>query len=237
VVKSGAEDELAVGTRLVLIRHGEAVCNAEAFVGGPKSCRGLTPLGVRQSEVLAARLVRTGELADACAIYTSDLPRAFETAAILTPAINGLQATRRTALAERHPGIADGLTWEEYGRRYGRSSTPGDQPERPLAPGGESWIDFVERAATALTELARDHAGGLVVVVAHGGVIDASLIDFLALAGHGNVVRLHAENTSMTEWRHTGRRWRLVRYNDAAHLYHGGETLHAEAPEWAYREN
>jgi hypothetical protein len=25
-------------------------------------------------------------------------------------------------------------------------------------------------------------------------------------------------NTSLTEWRHADGRWRLVRYNDAAHL-------------------
>lgn len=225
-----------VGTRLAIVRHGEAVCNAESFVGGPKSCRGLTALGIRQSEVLAERLRRTGELAGASALWTSELPRAFQTAELLAPALGDLAIERSTSLCEREPGEADGLSWAEFTRRYGRSSTPGDQPESPFAPGGESWVGFVGRAATALRKLAARYSGGLVVVVAHGGIIDASLIAFLDLPEHGNGVRLHAENTSITEWRHTGRRWRLVRYNDAAHLAESDGALRAEPPEWVFTE-
>jgi probable phosphoglycerate mutase len=236
----GAVDEpeaaIGVGTHLAIIRHGEAVCNAESFVGGPKSCRGLTPLGVRQSGVLAERLARTGELAGASALWTSVLPRAFQTAEILAPALGGVAIERSVSLCEREPGEADGLTWAEFTRRYGRSSTPGDQPESPFAPGGESWVGFVDRAAGALSDLARRYSGGLIVVVAHGGIIDASLIRFLGLPEHGTGVRLHAENTSITEWRHTGRRWRLVRYNDAAHLAEPSMALRAEPPEWVFTE-
>jgi probable phosphoglycerate mutase len=230
------QGELTVGTRLAIIRHGEAVCNAQSYVGGPKSCRGLTALGVRQSEVLAERLARTGELDGPDALWTSELPRAYETAAILAPALGELTVERSQALCEREPGEADGLSWAEFSLRYGRNSTPGDHPELPLSPGGESWIGFVERAATALTDLARRHRGGLVVIVAHGGIIDASLIAFLGLPGYGNTVRLHAENTSITEWRHTGRRWRLVRYNDSAHLAEAPGDLRAEPPEWVFSE-
>ncbi len=233
----GSRDEpLAVGTRLAIIRHGEAVCNAEGFVGGPRSCRGLTALGVRQCEALAARLVATDELGGAAALLTSELPRAYQSAAILAPAFAGLVPERSAALGERLPGEADGLSWVELSRRYGRSSTPGDEPDLPLSPGGESWVEFVDRAAGALFGIARQHPGALVVVVSHGGVIDASLIRFLGLSGHGNGVRLHADNTSITEWRHTGRRWRLVRYNDAAHLHAPDGALHAEPPEWVFHE-
>ncbi len=211
---------IAPGTRLAIIRHGEAASNAEDFIGGHAGCRGLTGRGVAQARALAGRLERTGELAAATAFYTSVLPRAIETAEIVATGLPGRLGVpvQSCDLCERHPGEADGLTWSEYEARYQRSSLPGEDPETPLSPGGESWVDFVERASGALSALARRHPGELVVVVAHGGIIDASMIAFLGLPAHGTAVRLHAENTSITEWQHTGRTWRLVRYNDAAHL-------------------
>jgi 2,3-bisphosphoglycerate-dependent phosphoglycerate mutase len=226
---------IAPGTRLVLVRHGEAHCNVEGYVAGPTTCRGLTELGRRQLAELARRFSSTGELGELAALYTSELPRAFESAELLCEAA-GAVPQRRRELGEREPGIADGLSWAEVARRFGRETTPGDQPERPIAPGGESWAGFVDRACAALVSLATAHAGESVLVVTHGGVIDASLIGFLGLAEHGAAVRLHPENASITEWRHTGRRWRLVRYNDAAHLDLATGEIRSSAPEWVFLE-
>lgn len=237
-------DDIAQGTRLVIVRHGEAVCNVEEYIGGHASCKGLTERGVLQARALAERLERTGELAGASAFYTSILPRAIQTAEVLAPVLAhssrdgaALDLVQTCALCERHPGEADGLTWTQYVERYGRRSLPGDVPEEPLSPGGESWAGFLDRAAAALGDLARSHPGELVVVVAHGGVVDASMIRFLDLADHGAGVRLHPHHTSMTEWQHTGAKWRLVRYNDAAHLLEVGPApraggLLSAPPEW-----
>lgn len=230
--------EIATGTRLVIVRHGEAWCNLEQFVGGPKSCRGLTPRGVRQAEVLRERLTRTRELRAPDAIWTSTLPRAIETAEILAAGFPHGRVRRSGGLDERDAGEADGLFWHEIPTRYGRTSTPGDEPHQPLAPGGETWITFIDRAEAELLRLARENSGGLTLVVAHGGIIDASLIRFLSLPGHGSQIRLHAEHTSMTEWQFTGRRWRLVRYNDAAHLHEPehSSALLAPPPDWVHTE-
>lgn len=40
-------------TELVLARHGEAHCNRDQIVGGPRGCRGLTDRGHRQARLLA----------------------------------------------------------------------------------------------------------------------------------------------------------------------------------------
>src|ERR1035437_9626786 len=64
------------GTRLVLIRHGEAYCNARGVVGGPLGCGGLTE-----------RLTMSREFDDAVALYTSVLPRSIETANIIAPGL------------------------------------------------------------------------------------------------------------------------------------------------------
>jgi len=223
----------------VLIRHGEAVSNAEDLVGGHAGCRGLTELGRRQVLALADRIRRTGELEEATALYSSILPRAVETAAILSPALGNIACEAACKLCERHPGEADGLTWAECEERYGRR-LPGDEPERPLSPGGESWLDLLDRAEDALYQVAEAHPGELIVVSSHGGIIGASLVRFLGLPEHGGLTRFHPDNASITEWAFTGVRWWLARFNDAAHLDphppHEPQGLRIAAPVWVRHE-
>jgi broad specificity phosphatase PhoE len=45
-------------TRLLLIRHGASHHKDDGVVGGPRGCRGLTPVGRLQAEQLAQRLSR-----------------------------------------------------------------------------------------------------------------------------------------------------------------------------------
>jgi probable phosphoglycerate mutase len=209
--------QVAPGTRLVIIRHGEAVSNAEDLVAGHRGCRGLTERGRLQVRALSDRIGRTGELEGATALYSSVLPRAIETAELLRPALGEIPYEQRCTLCERHPGEADGLSWAECDARYGRR-LPGEEPDRPLSPGGETWLEFLDRAEDALYDVVAEHPGELVVIACHGGVVDASLIRFLGLPAHGGLVRFFPDNASMTGWAYTGARWWLVRFNDAAHL-------------------
>ena len=204
-------------TRVVLVRHGESACNVEGVVGGHVGCTGLSSRGRLEAAALRARLVETGELAGAHALYTSRLARAQETASIIAPGVDGHVAGTDCDLCELHPGAADGLSWEEFRLRYGEPDWDED-PDALVAPGGESWTGFVRRASAAVTRLAHAHAGGLVVVVCHGGVIEATLLSFLPVATHRGRLRLPTEYTSLTEWELGPFGWRLVRYNDAAHL-------------------
>jgi probable phosphoglycerate mutase len=208
-------------TRLVLVRHGEAECNRLRIVGGPRGCRGLSPLGVAQVEALARRLRSTGEIGrEHVRLYSSVLPRARQTASILAPALGCSPAdvVERCDLCELHPGAADGLSWTELEERFG---TPdfSTEPDRPLAPGAETWTGFVERVGDALRSLVEAHQGEVVVVACHGGVVDGSLISFLGDgSAKGTGGGFGAANASLTEWRVRRGRWRLVRYNDVAHL-------------------
>jgi broad specificity phosphatase PhoE len=69
-------------TRLILIRHGASHHKADGVVGGPHGCRGLMAVGWHQTERLAHRLAHElKERPDA--IYSSVLPRAWETARII----------------------------------------------------------------------------------------------------------------------------------------------------------
>lgn len=209
-------------TRLVLVRHGEAVCNVEGVVGGPLGCRGLTDRGVAQVEALARRLHRTGELAGAAALYASVLPRAVQTAELLAPALNAgrdgppLSVRPQCDLCELHPGEGDGLAWEAFTARYGEPSW-GEDPTVPLSPGGESWSSFIGRAADALEALARRHPAQLVVVACHAGVVESAMYRFLPIdPAPPWRPRLRTAHASMTEFEHAGPGWILRRYNDAA---------------------
>ncbi len=151
------------------------MCNVDGVVGGPTGCTGLSPGGVKEAEALRDRLVASRELAGAAAVYASVLPRALETGRHRCPGpAVGLVAVPDCGLCELHPGEADGLTWTEFTDRYGGPNWDED-PDAVLAPGGESWTGFVRRVATVLTETAARHRGELVVIVCHGGVVEASI--------------------------------------------------------------
>ncbi len=208
-------------TRLVLIRHGESQAAVEGVVAGARGCTGLSDLGRRQAEALRDRLADTGELV-ADVLVSSTLPRAIETAEVIAPALGAGEILQVHELCELQPGECDAITWEEYDERYGVDMKA--NPYRPIAPGGESLAEFNVRVGKALALLADEHEGRSVVVACHGGVVVGSMVSFLGLpAQRPLVVELPVTNTSITEWeRRAGAGvpppWRLLRYNDAAHL-------------------
>jgi 2,3-bisphosphoglycerate-dependent phosphoglycerate mutase len=207
------------GTRIVLIRHGESQCNVNGIVGGHVGCTGLTECGFEQARKLRDRLASTGELAAADVFYTSLLPRAIQTAETIAPAVGGgrLEAVRRCSLCELHPGLSDGLEWPVFEDRYGNAPWQ-DDPTIEMAPQGESWSGFVDRASSAVAALTDEHPGSLIVVVCHGGIVRATMATFLPLVDRYASLRLPTAYTSITEWEHDDRGWQLVRYNDVEHL-------------------
>jgi 2,3-bisphosphoglycerate-dependent phosphoglycerate mutase len=215
-------------TRVVLIRHGEAVCNVSGVCGGRLGCTGLTDRGRAQVATLRDRLLLTGELAGTDVLYASVLPRAIETAELVAPALAGRDAEGRMGpplvprtecgLCELHPGHADGQTWEQFSERFGALDWDTD-PDQPIAPHGESWTGFVNRVAATLDAIVEQHPGQLVVVACHAGVIEASLLAKVPVAGgrEGARLQLRTQHASMTGWEIEAGRWRLSGYNDAAH--------------------
>ncbi len=216
---------MATPTRLVLIRHGESQVTVDRVIGGFRTCSGLSALGRRQTERLRERLVATGELAGAV-LLTSSFPRAIETAEAIAAAVVPAGSPTPDPVAidagfgEHDPGPdLDGVSFADYVARYG---SPQEGAE--VFPGGETMAAFRDRVETAIeTALAR-HPGRLIVVVCHGGVIDVAFRRLLRLPATG-AFDLWTLNTSITEFHaprgrpdHEEPRWRLVRYNDAAHL-------------------
>jgi broad specificity phosphatase PhoE len=205
-------------TRLVLVRHGESRATIERFVGGPRSCTGLTDHGRLQAEALRNRL-SAGHDVEATALFASNFPRALETANIIAPSIGSLPVSVDSGWGEHDPGPdCDGMTYDEFIERFGMPRWDGD-PHDVVYPGGETIAQFHDRVMESLRRTVRQHEGGTVVVSCHAGVIDAVMRNTLHMHQTGKF-ELHTQNTSLTELLHVqGSKWRLVRYNDSAHLH------------------
>ncbi len=204
-------------TRLVLVRHGESRATVERFVGGPRSCTGLTDHGRRQAEALRNRL-SAGHDVEATALFASNFPRALETANIIAPSIGSLPVSVDSGWGEHDPGPdCDGMTYDEFIERFGVPRWDGD-PHDVVYPGGETISQFHDRVMEALRRTVRKHEGGTIVIACHAGVIDAVMRQTLHMHQTGKF-ELHTQNTSLTELFHVqGSKWRLVRYNDSSHL-------------------
>ena len=213
-------------TRIVLVRHGEAESHVRGVVGGRQGCTGLSDLGRRQAWALRDRWTRTGEVAEASALYASTLPRAVETAEILSPAVGSFDVVQVDELREFDIGLeGDGLSWEDLEARY---PTPEVwTPYHHHVPGAETWAAFGARVGAALDELARRHAGQTIVVACHGGVIEHSFTAFHSRPLSGWLGTVAIQNCGITEWSHSdrpdlpwvkARTWTLVRHNDHSHV-------------------
>lgn len=204
--------------RLILIRHGEAHAGFHGPIAGPTGCRGLTPLGRRQAEALRDDLAASGRIR-ADVLVASVLPRAVETASTIAPGL-GLELSGRDCdLCELHTGEADGVDWSEYDDRYGSFDMEAE-PDRPFAPGGDSWNGFHARVRATLGRLADEHAGHTVVAVCHAGVVMASLRLLLGIPDPRTSAHLRPTNTGLTEWEHVPAlgSWILRSYNETGHL-------------------
>ncbi len=164
-------------TRILAIRHGETLWNVDTRIQGH--------LNIDLNETGRWQAERVGlALADEPihAIYSSDLQRAFETAQAIATAPARLAArtpspqrvTPHLQLRERHFGHLQGKTWLEIETEYPEECKLWRGRDPHWAPkGGESLSALRERIRNCVNELASQHLGEQIVLVAHGGVMDA----------------------------------------------------------------
>jgi probable phosphoglycerate mutase len=143
--------------RLLLVRHGQSVWNAEGRWQGHADPH-LSPIGEEQAAAAAARLDGI------TAVYTSDLLRARRTAEILALRF-GLEAVVDARLRERRAGDWEGHTRIEIEARWPGYLASGRRPR-----GYETDESVLARALDALTAIAGEHHGD-VVVLTHSGVV------------------------------------------------------------------
>lgn len=202
-------------THVWLVRHAQSHASVKRLIAGPGTCPGLTELGREQAARLTARLAAEPLRPDA--LLTSPVRRARETAEILANGLGlgtpGVEARAR----ELDFGAADGLSIDEYRRTHGTFDMTA-HPDRPFAPGGETWNRFRTRAGRVLADLMSRHRGGTVVVVCHAGLIAAAMSALLDVEPPVLFTDTTPAATSINEFAHDGSRWHLLRFDDAKHV-------------------
>jgi len=153
-------------TRVLLIRHGQSEGNAEGRFGGHTNTP-LSPRGRLQAEA-TARAVSTENIT---AIYSSDLPRAVETAMPLAR-LTGLEVERTEAFRERSVGVMEGLTFEEAAAAHPQQYAALIRRDfEHVLLGGESYRQLLDRASRQLDRAIEQHKGGRICIFSHTGTI------------------------------------------------------------------
>jgi 2,3-bisphosphoglycerate-dependent phosphoglycerate mutase len=206
----GSIGNMGFPTEVVLVRHARS---ADVVPGEPASFD--PPLhseGVAQAEALARRLhPKTLD-----AVYASDLIRTQQTAA---PVLEG----RHLDLVIR-PDLREVFLGEWEGGVFRQKAADGgpdwqrflDTGRWDVIPGAESDDALRSRMVRAVDAIAAAHDGGSVLVVSHGGAINAFLA---AVLGVPRTQFTAVENTGVTIVRYGLGRRMLLTVNDTHHLY------------------
>ena len=154
-------------TRIIAVRHGETAWNVDTRIQGHLDIA-LNDTGRWQARQVA-RALADEPLA---AVYTSDLQRAHATAQAIAQA-SGAPLVAEPGLRERRFGELEGRTFAEIEAELPEQARRWRQRDPHFAPtGGETLVQLRERIAATTHRLAAQHTEQLIVLVAHGGVLD-----------------------------------------------------------------
>ena len=198
--------------RLILVRHGQTIWNAQHRYQGQSDVP-LNAFGEAQADAIAGRLA--GEPIHA--VYSSDLQRAEHTAQrIASPHRLTVHADSR--LREIGFGEWEGMTFADIEKQYPEhlsdwlANAPGSTP-----PAGETREAFTERVHTAWNEIAGRHPEQTIVLVAHGGTLMTLLTLTLDLPDETRW-RFRVDNATLSELHVYDDTVVLALLNDSCHL-------------------
>lgn len=204
-----------------LVRHGQSYVNLSDWTKG-NTDEPLTGLGQKQAAALAAHL--PGWLPQVDRIYASTMARARETAAALAQAY-GVEVCFDDRIREIGNNQVDhtAFTSDALPNRY-VDYWASAKPFAPSMADGEnveSLMHFRTRVGSFLEHLIATHRGQTVIVVCHGGVIEAAL-QLIFNVGPWQRCEVWTNNTAVTHFQlveHPQREtWRLLSHNRTDHL-------------------
>lgn len=197
-------------TELVLVRHAETVWNAEERWQGQTDVA-LSDRGRREVAIVAERL--KDERFDR--VICSDLVRAQDTARGVAPRAS---IELEPALREMHLGGWCGLPHREVAERFPEELRALQRGEdRRIGGDGETVIELAARVTSAIDRIAKESGDARVLIVTHGGVIRALMLDLLGASSFSRPL-FGSRNTAITRVDVIEGRRVLRSYNDARHL-------------------
>jgi probable phosphoglycerate mutase len=206
---------------LYFIRHGQSYVNLKDWQQGNIDA-GLTELGQRQAAALAKWL--PAHFSPVHVIYASTMRRARETAAAVAQAY-GATIQFDDRLREIGNNRLDHSPWPN-------ESLPKNFADywasaRPFSPIvyqddlGETFMHFRTRVGLFIEQIAAQHRGQTVLVVCHGGVVEAAF-DHIFNVGPWRRCEVWDHNTAITHFEYIelpGREtWRIHCHNRVEHL-------------------
>ena len=199
-------------TKILLVRHGETNWNKEHRLQGHLDI-GLNQQGIIQAQLLGQALAQ--EKIDIA--YSSDLSRALDTANTIT-SHHEVPTIVDSQLRERCYGEIQGMTYQEIeeklpdNHRAWHSRDPDFQPK-----GGETLRQFYVRVTSSMERIAQNHVGEVVLIVAHGGVLDCMyrLATNMDIAEKRKVELL---NTSLNRLVFTDNSLQIETWGDISHI-------------------
>ncbi|KAA3616128.1 MAG: histidine phosphatase family protein [Calditrichaeota bacterium] len=208
--------ENKIKTQLIVVRHGQTEWNAvDRFQGHLDT--NLSDLGEKQAKALASR-IKDFQVE---AIYSSDLKRAHSTAKPIAEKLE-LSITTDERLRERHMGIFQGLTFAEIAQKF-----PSDykkfmtwDPDY-IIPQGESARQKHDRTMACFNEIADDNLGKEILVVSHGGTIDALFRHALELK-LSQPRKYKNFNASINRFFRLDDTWMLATWGEISHMLDHG---------------
>ena len=206
---------------LYMIRHGQSYVNLPDWAKG-NTDEPLTELGQQQAAALAAFLPK--RLPQIDHIYASTMQRARETAEAVARAYDlPIQFDDRLREIGNNQLDHTAFTRENLPNQY----VDFWASARPFAPtmldctNAESWMHFRTRVGSFLEEMSGSHREQTVLVVCHGGVIEAAL-QHIFNVGPWQRCEVWSSNTAVTHFQlveHPDREvWRLHSHNRTDHL-------------------
>lgn len=201
--------------RIILLRHGESVGNAQGYHQGQADFP-LTNLGRQQVERLADRWYYEGITFDN--VIASPLKRARETVEILAKKLS-LSVQYDPVWMERDNGVLAGLHHEEAKQKYPQPEFL--HPYESIGETGESQWELYLRGGHALQSILR-HPPGQYLVVSHGGILNMVMYAILGIIPHANFhgPRFRFGNTAFATLTYYpyDHKWFVIGINDQSHL-------------------
>lgn len=199
-------------SKLIIIRHGKTSWNHERRYQGQTDIK-LNDEGIKQAYKLKQRL----ENEKITAIYSSDLIRAQETAAIIAKPHN-LKVQINKEFREMHFGDWEGLTFNEVEKKYPTQAQAWLlKPHELKIENGESFILVRDRALKELKNVFQLYPQGNIILVGHGGV-NAALICGLLGKPLADIWNYMQKNTAITTLERKEGKINLSLSNDYSHL-------------------
>lgn len=180
---------------IYLIRHGENKANLTKEFSYKKVDYPLTAKGVIQAQQ-TAEYFKDKHIDE---IYASPLKRARETAEIIAEAL-GLKVVvmeqfREVNVGELEDRPPDAETWTLHNRILG--GWLDGHPEIPF-PGGENYLQLLDRMREGIRQVVSNKNGKNIIIVAHGGIISATLRDLCQNVDVEELGRQENHNCSIT---------------------------------------